>query len=235
MVRDGTDEGIRRIGASSPVAVTDFAPDGSAFIARWRTEPKGADVHCRYTLPTMSAIPVTRPQVPRASIIHQPVRTWPLRYQRFVRSGNLRRALRQIGVMFGSLVVVVRKGRCLRLFMDRAQQRFQLIDVPFAGVAPHLLQPFSFTRPPEGVGYRMRMAQWADGSRAFVDSRGLLHLQSSDPAIPEATLVLDDGHVSGWSADGRMWGAKFYIGRHAPTPAEEIDATIIEPFIRRLR
>jgi hypothetical protein len=88
---------------------------------------------------------------------------------------------------------------------------------------------------PPGVGYTLRRAEWADGSRAILDSRGLLHLQSSDAAVPECTLVLCDHDVAGWCADGRIWGSEYFNGlRVRPTDAEEILKSVILPFVSRL-
>ncbi|MCA9112678.1 MAG: hypothetical protein KDA52_22190, partial [Planctomycetaceae bacterium] len=54
---------------------------------------------------------------------------------------------------------------------------------------------FEQMRSPGGVGFRLHQAVWEDGSRAILDSRGMLHLKSSDRSIPEATLVLSEPEV----------------------------------------
>ncbi|MCC7422945.1 MAG: hypothetical protein IT428_21940 [Planctomycetaceae bacterium] len=76
-----------------------------------------------------------------------------------------------------------------------------------------------FQRMPRGTPYRMSVAAWADGSRAFADSRGLVHLQSSHREIPEISLVLTDHGISGWCADGRLFGDPYFTGRATRTPA----------------
>ena len=57
---------------------------------------------------------------------------------------------------------------------------------------------------PAGAGYTLHAAAWGDGSRAVLDSRGMLHLRSSQAAIPELTLVLCTGAwpVGARTADG---------------------------------
>ena len=57
----------------------------------------------------------------------------------------------------------------------------------------------------------MQVAEWADGSRAVLDPRGLLHLQSSDPDIPEATIVLHDDELAVWCSDGRVIGSEYFF------------------------
>lgn len=63
---------------------------------------------------------------------------------------------------------------------------------------------------PAGSGYTLKLAQWKDGSRAYLDSRGLLHLRSSDRTIPELTLVLADP-VAAWSSDGARCGSRVFL------------------------
>ena len=61
-------------------------------------------------------------------------------------------------------------------------------------------------------GFKLQTARWPDGSVAWLDSRGLLHLKSSDITIPEITIVLKDGRCSGWCSDGEVWGQPYFVG-----------------------
>lgn len=56
--------------------------------------------------------------------------------------------------------------------------------------------------------------EWADGSLAIVDSRGLLHLISSDKTIPEITIVLIESRLptAAWASDGRVCGSAYFTG-----------------------
>jgi hypothetical protein len=78
---------------------------------------------------------------------------------------------------------------------------------------------------------------WADGSEVLVDSRGLLHLKSSDKSIPEITIVMIMGRQTAcWAADGRVCGSPYFTG---VTTAESHDVTgfyynYIQRFIDRL-
>jgi hypothetical protein len=54
---------------------------------------------------------------------------------------------------------------------------------------------------------------WADGSEAVVDSRGLLHLKSSDTGIPEITIILVvEKTTACWAADGKITGSPYFTG-----------------------
>jgi hypothetical protein len=54
---------------------------------------------------------------------------------------------------------------------------------------------------------------WDDGSEVVVDSRGLLHLRSSDSSIPEITIVMIMGKPTAcWAADGRVCGSAYFTG-----------------------
>jgi hypothetical protein len=54
-------------------------------------------------------------------------------------------------------------------------------------------------------------ARLPTGSRAFLDSRGLLHLKSGARNLPEISLVLADGEVAGWTSDGFVCGPPFFF------------------------
>ena len=95
-------------------------------------------------------------------------------------------------------------------------------------------RPFE-PRPRAGAArYDLSVARFADGSRALLDSRGLLHLRSSDPALPEQTIVLVQGPGAGWMSTGRTWGDPFFHDGPAenltPHPVEAI-----QDFVTRLR
>jgi hypothetical protein len=83
--------------------------------------------------------------------------------------------------------------------------------------------------------YQMRSAAWPDGSKVFLDMRGLLHLQSADTSIPEVSIVLKDGPLAGWCADGTLWGPMYFTGvLHDEAATRHVWDGAIEPFVRRL-
>lgn len=92
---------------------------------------------------------------------------------------------------------------------------------------------FEYCPTPAGARFGLRQARWSDGSTAYLDNRGFLHLKSSDPRIPETSIVLKDHMLSGWTSDGKHFGTPYYIGDHQPTDAEEIAAEVSR-FCRRI-
>jgi hypothetical protein len=53
----------------------------------------------------------------------------------------------------------------------------------------------------------------SDGSQLFVDTRGLLHLRSSNPDLPEMSLVVvEHKPCAAWSADGFVFGSTYFTG-----------------------
>jgi hypothetical protein len=70
-----------------------------------------------------------------------------------------------------------------------------------------------------------------------VDSRGLLHLRSSDPAIPEITIVLILGKASAcWASNGYVSGCFYFTGADPSQsmPTHIFYSTYIQRFIERL-
>ncbi len=78
---------------------------------------------------------------------------------------------------------------------------------------------------------------WDDGSEAIIDPRGLLHLKSSDTALPEITIVLVlDRHMACWASDNSACGHIYYINKDLVNikTAETFYNTYIQKFIDRL-
>lgn len=71
--------------------------------------------------------------------------------------------------------------------------------------------PFEVTPGPPGSRYTLKVASWPDGSRAILDSRCLLHLQSNRAEVPECTLVLAEGELSGWSERDGPFGKSYFV------------------------
>ena len=66
---------------------------------------------------------------------------------------------------------------------------------------------------PSDRRYSLRVAKTRDGSRIYVDSRGMLHLRSANLSIPELSfVVLDDGQLACWSSDGTLVGPRYLVG-----------------------
>lgn len=137
------------------------------------------------------------------------------------------------------LMIMTTKGRrlCLAPQNQESPRRIMLRDVipddePYQDSAD-----FTEIPTPKGTGIRLRQVTWADGSRAVLDSRGLLHLQSSDSDIPELSLILTEPFVSGWCSEGGTWGLDYFIDTSAPEHRSldpEHVMEIIDRFVRRL-
>lgn len=84
-------------------------------------------------------------------------------------------------------------------------------------------------------GFALEQAEWPDGSKAWLDGRGLLHLRSSLSSLQELTLVLCDGPIAGWLADGSVFGPNYWYGGGEPTvSASEVHQQFLQPFVRQL-
>jgi ribosomal protein L7/L12 len=85
--------------------------------------------------------------------------------------------------------------------------------------------------------WSLQKAEWENGSKAWLDARGLLHLKSANRANPEITLVMRDGTLSGWLSSGEVFGDDYHCGKD-PTSnglrrvtAEVAWSSAIRPFI----
>ncbi|MDJ0364647.1 hypothetical protein QMK33_05740 [Hymenobacter sp. H14-R3] len=81
---------------------------------------------------------------------------------------------------------------------------------------------------------------WPNGSEAFVDSRGLLHLRSATKKLPEVTLVLvADWPTAAWAADGKRCGFSYFTGIEPQLDEQallvpDFYAAYIQPFINQI-
>ncbi|HEV3342119.1 MAG TPA: hypothetical protein VG125_17260, partial [Pirellulales bacterium] len=155
---------------------------------------------------------------------------------RLLRSGSLRNRFQQIGVDGDRrLTLVARKDHAIRIGAG-GRNAAPVVETA-SGTGLSNVQSFQPAPVLPNVRYAMRVARWPDGSRAWLDSRGLLHLRSSDRGLAELTVVLvQSGEVAAWASDGRIWGATFYTGMTEETtcPGEGLLAEI-DAFVTRLR
>ncbi len=92
-------------------------------------------------------------------------------------------------------------------------------------------------RPFQNKAIKCAVRVWEDGSRAVIDSRGLLHLQSSDKTLPEITIVLTTGSPTAcWASNGNVTGNARFINEKIAVMISpgEFYTNYIQPFIRRL-
>ena len=95
-------------------------------------------------------------------------------------------------------------------------------------------QPFVPVDAPPGMRFDLKAATWRDGSQAFLDLRGMLHLKSKDRSVPEVSLVLSNDKLAGWTSDGKLYGPTQFRGdTPAGDPADLM--AVIGRFVGRLR
>ena len=91
-------------------------------------------------------------------------------------------------------------------------------------------------RGPQGVRWRLRAAETADGSRVVIDSRGLIHLQSSDPDVPEISLALTaDDQLAAWTTSGLKFGSRALIDSTGSSDDFEKLRRLLHEFTIRIR
>lgn len=96
---------------------------------------------------------------------------------------------------------------------------------------------FEEVSSPQGCEYRLHMATWNCGSRAWLDSRGLLHLHSCSASVPQITLVLCEGRMSGWCESRGTFGLASCSADGNETPLahdSQVFSEAVEGFVRCL-
>lgn len=132
---------------------------------------------------------------------------------------NIFRFLESVMILPNSIGLCGRKTRWLALGLDEnGKLRISKLPIPSNISAEH---KFSEERQKTKYGCTLRVTELANGSRVFLDSRGLLHFKSSNPDVPEVSVVLADGEVAAWSSDGCVCGASFFFeGNYASQPLD---------------
>jgi hypothetical protein len=124
---------------------------------------------------------------------------------------NMYRVIEAIGWTLGTLALRGRKGRW-RVFSHGQDGKFKIVDAPTPTLV--IKNRESFKEPRQiNFGCTLSTAIYSNGSKIFLDSRGLLHFKSSDRNLPEVSLVLADGEVAGWTSDGHACGPQFFFDR----------------------
>jgi MoxR-vWA-beta-propeller ternary system domain bpX1 len=132
---------------------------------------------------------------------------------------NVLRVINAIAALPGEgLAICGRKDQWRKIILNQ-HGRLEILNCPrvYSGVLPFSIHPV-----PARLGCSLQVAKWPGGSAAWLDSRGLLHLKSRDPKIPEISLMLSDGEVAAWTSDGLVSGPRFFLGETAPTDPTKI-------------
>ncbi|MCC6738130.1 MAG: hypothetical protein IT452_03730 [Planctomycetia bacterium] len=138
---------------------------------------------------------------------------------------SVRHKFATIGVAAGHLLLAPSSG-VLRQVVLSPDGRSLLLQ-PRPDVETVVLLPFAGASSPRGARFGLKVASWKGGSRAWTDSRGMLHLRSGDSRLPEVSLVLtDESPLAAWSSDGRLAGPRYFTGDRANAEPAELFASI---------
>lgn len=197
------DEAHSLVEYDPPIHVVGISPGGTTVVVEHKWDAKSS----RF-METLAIDVLNRRVTPVYGDRHHALgaQCWPLVCPR-----HYRNRIRAIGGQAGGLLIHT-PSHFLSLSFDEGRNRFRIQSATLGQGRVMPMQRFKPIPPPPGVGYKLQRAEWSDGSRAFLDSRGLLHLKSSDPQIPEITFVLYDEHIAGWCANGAMWGEEYFTG-----------------------
>ena len=77
--------------------------------------------------------------------------------------------------------------------------------------------------------FALELIEFPEGSRLWLDRRGLLHMQSAERGVPEVAIVLKDGETAGWCSDGKWFGQRYFIGGRTSEP--EFAFRYVEKFV----
>ena len=133
----------------------------------------------------------------------------------------------------GSLVLWTKSGEGFRLQIYRDRNGRIALERWKLAVSNRIL--FKRCPSPPDTRYTLSVARFPDGSCIYLDSRGLLHLKSSDPSQPEVALVLHDSEVAGWTSAGERCGGEFFCRKNGDVPNAAKVFARISDFVRRLR
>jgi hypothetical protein len=126
----------------------------------------------------------------------------------------------------GTLVLVAAHGERTALRLIGGDFKFAEDREP-PRLEDRRIKPFVPTPPPTGASHFLKVASWEDGSRAFLDGRGMLHLKSARPNVPEISLVLlANGPMAAWSSDGRVYGPIAWHGCQTSWALRHLDDSI---------
>jgi MoxR-vWA-beta-propeller ternary system domain bpX0/MoxR-vWA-beta-propeller ternary system domain bpX1 len=96
-------------------------------------------------------------------------------------------------------------------FTDQKQKSLQFNRCTDSPPEPASVRYFHPVRTVTEFGFRLRVASWNDGTKAWLDSRAILHLKSGSPSAPEVSVLLVEGNTAAWSSDRQLCGPAFHI------------------------
>ncbi len=118
-----------------------------------------------------------------------------------------------------------------QLYLKKVEPSQARYKAPRIGQGKRLIQ--------ENPNILFGVQEWQDGSEAFVDSRGFLHLKSSDPHVPEISIVIAINiPLPCWASNGHYCGARAFIpkeGQYSIVPAKQFYEETLNKFIAKLK
>ncbi len=156
-----------------------------------------------------------------------------LHARRDVPQRAIRRRFASIGIT-RDYRIVLRSPRTSHAVLSVRQDAFVVDSVSNVELATRgEMRAFEAIPLPKDLPHGLLKATWPDGSAAFLDERGLLHLRSSDPKLPEFSLVLTDGQTALWTHRGEVHGPAFFLDERVRHSFGDL-ARLLESFIGRL-
>jgi len=226
-------QGRRRIvvnhGLSQPLSLWGVSRDGRRFVLCGASTSVGVPLN--YVLVTIKGERVSPGTARSVNRQTAPLLLEPFLAQ-YVRARALRTKFTGICVTRdGELALVGRKRSVWPIELDRPGNNLHLAKTPH----PLAFNYFRFRDDlHDARGYPLQNCQCPDGTLAWLDGRGLLHLRSSDRTLPEATIVLCEGSLAGWLSDGRVWGPNFFHGMMRAINFTEVYDQVLRPMIDRM-
>jgi len=204
--------------------ISSVSPDGQRFVVSKQTNTANKPIHYQIDLRKPGTTVLSHPAPP----------LWMSPSVAYRAERPVMKHLLWLG--YGpNLEVMTRSGH--RLMIDMPTSRHAEMTLKSPELDYLNTPPFAEIPSPHGTRYTLKHVVWSDGSRAILDSRGMLHLQSSDLGIPEMTLVLSEKNISGWCSTGEVWGSDYFINELAAgvrkTTPDEI-TPILQKFLARL-
>ena len=132
------------------------------------------------------------------------------------RTPTLRKNFRLVCALFGKLALETKHGKTM-IFSHSAEQGFIVLREVAASHADRTeVASFDRISSPHGEHHLLDRAEFSEGTRVYLDSRGLLHVVPGDNSLPQAAIILKDGPLSGWFSDGVWFGDQYFVGDHIP-------------------
>lgn len=194
-----------------------------------------------YTFSSLS--PVENSEAHNWSLIHEDKE---LPHKNTTQFGQYFRKPRHYSPMFRAKTVFISKEKQLvfgnfALTLQKNNQQFQWKEYNNDGEqAIHVAEKtFVVPKSLDNPQIRFSLRKFRDGSEVLMDSRGIIHLRSSNKKLPEMSILFISGtFTAAWSSDGMFSGAESFYGPFAipmnDLQAFTFDEYYIQPFIEHI-